>query len=67
MGTLALASSAVSSADDEGSLSMEQQAAAGYGYEGGLVLTAAPQARLNSTAPCNHVYADWLTNDSSKK
>lgn len=34
---------------------MEQQAGAGagagYGYEGVLVLTGAPQAHLNSTAP----------------
>jgi hypothetical protein len=48
---------------------MEQQAAAGacagYGYEGVLVLTGAPQAHLNSTAPCIHIYPDWLANDSS--
>jgi hypothetical protein len=67
IGTLALASSSASSADDAGSLSMEQQAAGGYGYEGGLVLTATPQARLNSTAPCNHRYADLLANDPSNK
>lgn len=67
----ALASSAVSSADDERSLSMEQQAtAACYDHDdqGVLVLTGVPQAHVSPTAHCNYiVYADVLMIHQTKQ